>query len=167
MTSTNKKPLDHKIWPIGLVIAMTVFVAVILAMVTVAVNNRPQLVSEHYYADSYDLKELVAERSASQATGWKLSLTPLPLSQADMPLLQLKVREANDEPCDSLQGEISLYRPSDKALDITAATVRPMGAGKYFIVLPRALEHGAWQALVNVSRGKQKYRDRLSFFVDE
>jgi nitrogen fixation protein FixH len=162
----SDRRLDHKIWPVGIIIVMTAFVAIMMAMVTIAVENRSQLVSNHYYAEGYNLKQLVAEQAKGAATGWKIALKPLPPSQADMPLLQLNIAEANNQPCDSLQGEVALYRPSDEALDIEAAALRPMGAGTYFIVLPRALEHGAWQAVVHLMRGAQELRQRADFFVE-
>jgi nitrogen fixation protein FixH len=154
------------IWPIGLTVVIAVFLAFILGVITIAVRNKPQLVSEHYYSEGYNLKEIVDKQNASEATGWKLKIVPPSTEYTDTPILQIQVLEANDTPCDSLHGDIALYRPSDKTLDIPSMSLRVMGAGKYFVMLPRILERGAWQAVVRLSRQQQEFQQRQNLFVE-
>lgn len=154
------------IWPVGLTAAMVVFIAINIAFVTVAFRNRPQLVSENYYAEGYNLKEITQRDAASQATGWTVTIRSLPLEQADMPLAELTVKEASGTPCDSLAGQVGFYRPSDKTLDRAPLPIQYVGTGRYLIYLPHALERGAWQAQVDLKRDRQAYSKRISFFVD-
>ncbi len=162
----SSKNFNDRVWPVGLAVAMAVFLALILAVVTVAVRHRPELISSRYYAEGYNLKELSAKQAATEATGWSLAIRTLPTEQAGMPLLEVEVHEADGQPCGSLIGELALYRPSDQALDIPSAKLRVMGAGKYFVPLPRTLERGSWQAIVHLTRGRQEYYRRHDFFVE-
>lgn len=153
------------IWPLGILVVMTIFVAVNLAFVTIAVQNKPQLVSRNYYAEGDNLRA-IAERSAARAaTGWQVSVRHLPLQQADTPLVEIHVRDAAGLPCDSLAGDVAFYRPSDLRLDLAPLPLRAAGPGRYLIFLPHPLEHGAWQAVIHVQRGSQLLHERVAFSV--
>lgn len=152
-----------RIWPTGLFIFGTVFIAVNLAFVTMAMQNRPELVSADYYAEGYNLREISERNAASDATGWQVTVRALPAEMAAQPLVELTVQGSNGQPADSLAGEVGFYRPSDKRLDIQPQAMRFIGGGRYLVVLPRALETGAWQARVHLSRGRLEYDKRIAF----
>lgn len=154
------------LWPAGIITVLTIVVAVNAAFVTVALRHRPQLVSKDYYAAGFNLKAIAERKAAGAATGWRVRGKPLPLDGSGPALFELTVMDANGLPCDSLQGEVGFYRPSDKSLDISAQSLRFVGSGRYLAVLPRSLERGSWQALVNVKRARQELDQRLSFFVE-
>jgi nitrogen fixation protein FixH len=157
---------SEKIWPVGIVVVMTIFVAWMLGVVTVSLQHRPQLISENYYAEGSNLRELKERRAASEATGWKVEVRPLPVEPAEMSLVELTVTEATGASCDSLIGTVAFYRPSDSELDMTSAPIFPIGAGKYLVKIPRQLERGSWQAITQLTRGKQVMDTRVSFFVE-
>jgi nitrogen fixation protein FixH len=156
----------ERIWPLGIAAFMTLFIAVNLAFVTVAFRHRPQLVSDRYYAEGYNLRELAQRKSAGVAIGWNVQARVLPLAQAGMPLVEVNVSEASGAPCDSLTGEASFYRPSDKALDIAPLPLQYVGRGRYLAFLPHGLERGSWQAIVRVARGQQQLEQRVNLFVE-
>jgi nitrogen fixation protein FixH len=157
----------ERTWPTGIAIFMTAFIAVNLAFVTMAFRHRPQLVSDHYYADGYNLRDIAQRKAAGEATGWNVQARVLPLAQAEMPLVEVNVSGATGAPCDSLTGEARFYRPSDKSLDIAPLPLHYVGHGRYLAFLPRPLEHGSWQAIVYVTRGKQELEKRVNLFVEQ
>ena len=157
----------ERAWPAGIIAFMTMFIAINLAFVTMSFRHRPQLVSDHYYADGYNLREIARRKAAGEATGWNVQARLLPLAQVNMPLVEVNVSDVNGAPCDSLTGEASFYRPSDKALDITPQPLQYVGRGRYLAFLPRPLERGSWQAIVQVSRGHQKLEQRVNLFVEQ
>ena len=158
--------LAERAWPLGLAAGLIVFIAINLAFVTVAFKNKPQLVSENYYAEGYNLRAIAEREAAGQAAGWSVSLRLLPLDQADMPLAEMIVIESEGIPADSLLGSVGFYRPSNKALDIAPLPAQFVGGGRYVIFLPRTLERGAWQAVVNLARDRSALEQRLSLFVE-
>jgi len=153
-------------WPMGIIAALAIFISINLAFVTVALEHRPELVSEHYYSEGYNLKGIAEREAASEATGWQVAVRCLPAQQADMPLAELTAAEASGEPCDSLAGEVGFYRPSNKTLDLGPIPIQYVGTGRYLVYLPRSLERGSWQALVHLQRGRQEFSKRISMFVD-
>jgi FixH len=148
---------SDKLWPYGVVVAMIAFVAI---------QHRPQLVSDHYYAEGFNLREIQKRQAVSTALGWQIEVQSLPKEQAAIPLVQLTVRDAMGAVCDSLTGQVALYRPSDQALDIESRSLFPIGAGKYLAKVPRPLERGLWQAVTHLERGVQTFDTRISFFVE-
>jgi len=158
---------SERIWPVGIVVAMAIFVAWMLGVVTVALQHRPQLISDKYYAEGFNLREFKARRAASEATGWKVEVRPFPAEQAEMPLVELAVTEASGAACDSLTGTVAFYRPSNSELDMVSAPIFSIGAGKYLVRIPRPLERGSWQAVLHIERGKQVMDTRVSFFVEQ
>jgi nitrogen fixation protein FixH len=164
--SLNRARKSFQLWPVGLIVVMTAFVAVNLAFLTVAFRHKPQLVSDHYYAEGFDLKDIARRNAAGNATGWKLTAHCLPPDQADQPLVEVQVVTAAGVPCDSLTGSASFYRPSNNRLDIPSSSLRFIGGGRYLAVLPRPLERGAWQAVVKIARGSQSLEQRVSLFVE-
>jgi hypothetical protein len=156
---------DH-VWPAAVIISMIVFVAWMLGIVTIAVEHRPQLVTEHYYAEGSNLREWKARQAASEATGWQVQVRPLPTDVATTPLVELVVTDANGTATDSLWGQVAFYRPSDQSLDIERTDLQFVGAGRYLAKLPRPLEHGSWQAITHLERALQQMDRRISFFVE-
>ncbi len=157
---------SDRVWPAIVIGSMIVFVALMLGIVTVAVQHRPQLVSERYYAEGSNLREWKLQRAASEATGWNVSVTPLAADMAVSPLVELTITDASGATCDSLAGQVAFYRPSDQALDIASTSLQFIGAGRYLVKLPRPLERGSWQAVTHLERGRQRMDKRISFFVE-
>src|SRR5512143_849885 len=106
-TTIGMSMKSEKIWPIGIVIIMAVFMAWMLGVVTVSLHQRPQLVSNRYYAEGFNLRELKDRQAASYATGWKVHVRPLPPEPAEFPLVELTVTEATGAACDSLTGTVA------------------------------------------------------------
>ena len=154
------------IWPAGIVAVLTIVVAVNAAFVTIAIRHKPELVSKDYYAEDFNLKAIAERKAAGEATGWRVHGRLMPSDKSGPALYELTVMELSGLPCDSLSGEVGFYRPSNKALDISAQSVRSAGPGRYLVVLPRPMERGAWQALVHVQRAQHALDQRLSFFAE-
>lgn len=157
---------SERTWPMGIVVIMAIFVAWMLGVVTVSLRHRPQLVSDKYYAEGVNLREIKERRAASEATGWSVQVRALPVEQTEMPLAELTVTDQTSAACDSLVGTVAFYRPSARELDIAETSIFPIGAGRYVVKLPRPLEHGSWQAVTHLERGKQVMDTRVSFFVE-
>ena len=154
------------LWPMGIIAVLTIVVAGNAAFVTVALRHKTELGSKDYYAEGTNLKAISGPKAAGESTGWRVQGRLMPADQSGPALYELTVTESSGEPCDSLSGEVSFYRPSSRVLDIASLSARPAGPGRYLIVLPRPLERGAWQAVVHVQRGRQALDQRLGFFAE-
>ena len=157
---------NERVWPLGIVTVMIVFVAVMLGVVTVAFQHRPQLVTEHYYAEGSNLREWKEHKEASEATGWQVQVKPMAPDLSVTPLVELAVTDLTGSAVDSLTGNVTFYRPADKSLDIELTALQTIGGGRYLAKLPRRLETGSWQAVTHLERGAQKMDTRVSFFVE-
>ncbi|HEY3296390.1 MAG TPA: FixH family protein [bacterium] len=155
-----------RFWPTGLLMSFTAFIAVDVAFVTTAFRHQPQMVSEHYYADGFNLRQIAERKAATDATGWAVHARCLPATESESPLVELNVTGRDGLPCDSLAGTASFYRPSDKSLDIQPLPLRFMGTGRYFVVLPHPLAHGGWQVVAHLARGSQQSDMRLNLFAE-
>ena len=163
MSNTDGAPKQGKNWwPIGIVASLVAFVAFILAIVTATTRLSSDVVSKQYYEEGYNLKQVIADKQQTAATGWKVSVTSMGGTEATV-----MVVDANGMPRDSLVGEVGFYRPSDARLDMATTVLRGQGAGVYKASLPRPLESGSWQALVKLTQGRLSYENRVNFFVDK
>jgi hypothetical protein len=165
MTTKSKKLLDRNLWPMLIIGSLTALVAFSFAVLKIAGRNPSDLVSPDYYAKGYNLKEIVASEQATQSTGWKVSVVPLSVEASGDLLLQINIADKDNLPCDSVKGICALYRPSDASLDIPEAELTFIGAGRYIRPLPRVLEHGLWNAVVNLRKDSGRYINRISFMA--
>lgn len=148
-------------WPIGIVASLIAFVAFMLAIVTASTRLSSDVVSKRYYEEGYNLKQVLADKAKTAATGWQVKVATAGGTEA-----VVVVVDASGLPRDSLIGEVGFYRPADARLDIAKTALRGQGGGVYLAGLPRPLENGSWQALVQLSFGRQIYENRIGFFVD-
>jgi len=154
-----------RFWPTGMLMCFAAFLAAILAFVTMSFRHMPELVSESYYRDGFDLRQIAQRRAASDATGWIVQARYMPGLESEQSLVELTIAKGGGAPCDSLSGTAALYRPSDKALDIATLPLQFVGTGRYFVVLPHGLVHGAWQVVAHLSRGTQQADARVNLFA--
>jgi len=156
-----------RFWPMGILIYFTAFVAVNLAIVSLAFRHPPALVSGHYYADGLNLRQIAERDAASHAAGWIVKVASMPLAESDKPLVELRISNLNGTPCDSLTGTAAFYRPSNQTLDIAPLPLHFAGTGRYFVVLPRPLEHGAWEVDTHFQHGRQESATHVSLFAED
>jgi nitrogen fixation protein FixH len=162
MTSTKVTQAGKKNWwPTGIVASLIAFVAFMLAIVTATSRLSSDVVSHTYYQDGYNLKQVLAEKAKTAATGWTVTVATAGGSEA-----LVMVMDASGMPRDSLIGEVGFYRPSDARLDVATQSIKPKGGGIYGVPLPRPLEAGSWQAKVQLTHGRDVYEKSVSFFVD-
>ena len=154
--------LDKNLWPMIIISILTATIAMNAVLVTVAMQNPPELVTDHYYEKGANLKQVVGEKQATLRTGWKVTAAALD----DASLVVLSVIDAAGLPCDSLLGSCALYRPSDKGLDMEAVRVLAMGNGQYAVRTPQPLKSGAWECVAELSRGEKVFHDRIALFVN-
>jgi len=161
-----KRFFDQNLWPALIVGSLTALVAFSFAVLRIADREKSELVSENYYAEGYNLREIVELERATEATGWQVEVVPLSADRSGEAMLQLNVLDRHGEQCDSLAGECAIYRPSDGTLDIEPSALTFIGAGRYIRQLPRDLERGRWEAVVTLHREPNRFYSRLPFFVD-
>ncbi|MBU1921367.1 FixH family protein [bacterium] len=162
---SQKKFLDQNLWPYLIVAALTALVAFSFAVLKIANRNSSELTSPDYYAKGYNLKEIVATERATQATGWHVEVVPLSVEASGDLIIQINILDRHDQPCDSVAGVSAFYRPSDAALDIPAEELTFIGRGRYIRSIPRIMEKGLWNAVLDLKKGSDSYRNRISFMV--
>lgn len=161
-----QKYLDQNLWPMIIIAVLTGTVAINLAVLTIAQQNPPELMSETYYEDGYNLKDVVNKQQATERTGWKVTAQAIAGEKGEAPVVMLTVVDQAGLPCSLIKGTAALYRPSDKHLDIEAAMLTEVGGGRYVMKAPRVLEHGAWQCVCDLAQGSKTYSNRVPLFVN-
>lgn len=154
--------LDQNLWPMIIVAILTGTVAMNAVLVTVAMQNPPELVAEKYYEKGVNLKQVVNEKQATLRTGWRVAANVFDNNS----LVVLTVIDAAGLPCDSLVGLCALYRPSDKRLDQPAVQLLPMGNGQYAMRAEQPLMRGAWECVTELQRDDKRFHDRIALFVN-
>jgi nitrogen fixation protein FixH len=154
-----------RLWPTGLFVFATIFIAVNLAFVTAAFRHRPQLVRPDYYEAGSNLRALAVQQGENDASGWAVTIKPLPRDYAAQSLITLSVHDSAGA-ADSLIGTVGFYRPANLHLDLPPQPIKDIGGGNYLVMLPRPLERGMWQADVNLSGNGRKLVRRIQFFVE-
>lgn len=161
--SKFQKFLDQNLWPMIVIAILTGTLAMNAVLVTVAAKNPPELMTENYYEKGVNLKQVVGEKQETIRTGWKVTAE---MAGGERDLLMLTVVDGAGLPCDSIVGNCSLYRPSDKGLDRDATQILPMGSGRYAVKTSAPLNRGAWECVADLTAGNKHFRDRISFFVN-
>ena len=165
MSLFSKKSLDKHLWPYLIVGALTALVAFSFAVLKIANRNPSELVAPDYYDRGFNLKEIVATERATQATGWAVKVVPLSVESSGDLIVQINIMDRDDLPCDSVTGVCAFYRPSDSSLDIPAKELTFIGRGRYICSVPRELEKGLWNAVLDLKKGTDSYRNRITFMV--
>ena len=130
------------------------------AMLWVALRAPPQLVSPSYYDDAAGYDRVLDAERGSLETGWSADLRPAPPGR-----IVLQVTDAQGRPVPGLAGTLTLYRPSDAALDrVLALREEPAGSGLYGAELA-AVQSGHWELTVDLRVPRQKGAGRRLYLT--
>lgn len=135
-------------WGSGIAIGIGVFVVALLAMVGISVFSRTDLVTDGYYERGIDYQERIAVLERTAAREEKLTATV----EASAIAIVFPRRAGGVVP---LSGTIILYRPSDRARDLSIPVAPDSVA---FQRIPTAgLERGLWHLKVSWREGELEY----------
>jgi nitrogen fixation protein FixH len=126
-----------------------VFVAAVLVMVFIAMSQRVDLVSEHYYDQALRYQERIdAQRDAGGPEDLRVLMLPGEI------LLAFPVPTG----IGGLRGTVVLYRPADMARDISLAVATDSTGRQH--VSTASLEKGLWRVKVEwTAGGKARYHE--------
>lgn len=141
-------------WGTGIVVAFIAFICFILYFVVIASTDERanhDLVTEQYYEQELDFqKEIDAERNASELSG-KIIVTNV----AGGLWLQFPASWGNT----NLKGKVSLYRPSNRALDFEL----PIALLESGMLVPEArLPEGRWNLSIRWELNGEQYLQKES-----
>jgi hypothetical protein len=134
-------------WGTGTAIALTVFLAGILVLVSIALREDVSLVQDKYYerGQEYDLRR--------QAIGRAQALSvPLVVEAADGKVTVHYPRSAHPA---EVTGRIVLYRPSNRSLDRTIAVAADSGWTQSISL--RDLQPGFWKVKIEWRMNGEDY----------
>ncbi len=120
-------------FPLFLVSLLLVSVGANIYLMIRATNDPSFAIEPDYYAKAVAWDDLQAERAASEALGWSLSVEPVATG------IRARLTDALSRPIDGAQLALEAF-PNAKASERTAAILLPRGGGTY--ELPRVLGRG-------------------------
>ena len=116
-------------WPRGIAASLGVVVVANMIMLTFALRNPSVRVAEDPYADGLEYDQVMAERAASAALGWKVSLKVCPHGLSDVCRVELAVHDRDGRPVAGLTGSVEARRGDTAELDRAAAVAQTEGGG--------------------------------------
>ncbi|NDK56337.1 FixH family protein [Pontibacter fetidus] len=147
MRSSDKNK-SFTLWPYMIIVAMVCFMAYIAMFVYKAMNQDVDLVSKDYYEQEIKYQDQIEKVKRTQALGDVM----LNYNQeAKSILLQLPATYKEK----SLAGTITLFRPSDDAMDKKLPL--QLGRDQSQLLEVQDLESGVWKVRVDFSDGKEAY----------
>jgi nitrogen fixation protein FixH len=146
MTSDKNKKFTF--WPYAVVIGLVLFMGYIVYFVIQAMNLDVDLVSKDYYAQEIAYQDQIDRVRRTQALG---DVMVEYNESAETVLLQLPATYREK----SLNGTITLFRPSDDKLD--KQLPMQLGRDQSQLLEVGDLEKGLWKIRVNFSDGEEAY----------
>jgi nitrogen fixation protein FixH len=146
MTSDKNKKFTF--WPYAVVIGLVLFMGYIVYFVIQAMNLDVDLVSKDYYAQEIAYQDQIDRVRRTQALG---DVMVEYNESAETVLLQLPATYRDK----SLNGTITLFRPSDDKLD--KQLPMQLGRDQSQLLEVGDLEKGLWKIRVNFSDGEEAY----------
>jgi nitrogen fixation protein FixH len=134
-------------WGMGLAAGIVLFVLLVAALAAIAMSNRVDLVTEHYYDRGIAYQERINSLRRTAAREEKPLISILP----EEVIIEFP-RRSHDA---TLGGTITIYRPADKSLDVVLR-VTPDSAGVQHIVT-HSLDRGLWKLQIAWREGDQDY----------
>jgi nitrogen fixation protein FixH len=154
MLSQRKKDFLHNPWALGIT-ASILFggIGVSMALVYVAVHNRPALVDREYYESGRKYERTVIQQLAARdALAWRTNvLLPEPIVVGTPGLVRLIVQDKNDAAVTHGKVSLTAYRPSDANADFTIQ-LDEGSAGEYAGSIRFPLK-GIWELTFRIERG--------------
>ena len=146
MNSSEPTPVKSwNPWPLGLTLALTLFVIVQLSVVTLATTSFEGLDDVEYYRHGVEYGQEIARQKMQSELGWKLS--PKVADQT----LYLAITDADGKPVTRAQVEATVGRPATITEDSQFA-LKEVGPGIY--QAPLHLGHGHWRIRLEVRKGE-------------
>lgn len=143
-------------WGWRIVLAYGGFVAFMLFLVTLCMRQNVELVADNYYEQELKYEQQIQKLKNASQLPQDLLMKYAP-ADANIALQFPKTNEV-------LQGTITLFRPSDKALDITLP-IQPDTLGLQ-LINARELKKGLWRVKVEWAIGKTPYYTEKTLFIE-
>jgi nitrogen fixation protein FixH len=158
MLSQRKKDFLHNPWALGLTATILLGgIGVSMALVFVAVHNRPALVDKEYYESGRKYERTVVQQLAARnALAWRTNVMLAdPILVGTPGLVRLNVQDKSDMAV--VHGKVTLtaYRPSDANADFTVQ-LEEGSAGEYSGSIRFPLK-GSWELTFRIERGEDVF----------
>jgi len=134
-------------WGAGITGAFILFAAAVLVMVYISMNQRVDLVSDDYYDKELKHQDRIDEVRRTQRAG----SAPL-ITEADG-IVRIAFPRAVDRA--GLNGEVVLYRPSDRRLDVR--TPLQLDSANVQSMVASAMAKGKWRVQVRWTAGSSTF----------
>lgn len=141
-------------WKIFLV--YSIFVTFMLFMVYECTQQNIDLVSEDYYAKELKFQDHFTRLQNVESSGLRLAFDMNP--QIKLLAIGIPAAALND----SLNGEISFFRPDNKQMDFSLPLLAHSGKQ---LISCKKLSRGLWKVQVNWNSGNQGYYEEKQFFI--
>ncbi len=142
-------------WGFGILIAIIFFMGVTIALVTVSVNQKTDLVTDHYYEKTLKYQNQIdmEKRSAKFVKGLEIT--------NENNEVNIKFPDAFKKV--PVKGELYFYRPSDAANDFTVP-LQVDGKGRQ-VISSAKMKKGFWQVKVEWVMTKENYFCEKSLII--
>ena len=147
-------------WPLAIVALLLFGISTAVGTLVIAHSDGGAQVVEDYYQKAANWDAHAAEQAASQALGWRVTLTLA--STPDAPhTTDLTIHDAQGQPVTDLAGTLRAFRPNRVgALDETSLSALPDAPGHYRQTLTLT-ERGLWDFEVIAQRDTLRFETVL------
>ena len=143
-------------WGFGILIAIVFFMGVTIALVTISVNQKTDLVTDHYYEKTLKYQNQIDMEKRSEKFVKGLEIT-----NGDN---ELNIKFPDAFKSFPVKGELYFYRPSDAANDFTVPLKVDEKGGQ--VISSVKMQKGFWQVKVEWVMTKENYFCEKSIIIN-
>ncbi len=142
-------------WGFGILISIMLFMGVTIALVTVSVNQKTDLVTDHYYEKTLEYQKQIDTEKRSAKFVNNLEITN------ENNVVNIKFPEAFKSV--PVKGELFFYRPSDANDDFTIPLQLNENASQ--VISSAQMVKGFWKVKVDWVMSKENYYCEKSLII--
>jgi nitrogen fixation protein FixH len=144
-----RQPVQRSLWPVGIILALVLFAAGLVALIVFATSSNSDLVTEDYYEQEiqYDQKLERLERTAEVSDQVEVS--------QDLATQRIQIQLPIEHVTPTTQGQIHLYRPAAAGMDRRLPLALNQDGQQW--IMTEGLAAGLWQLKIEWNVGKQGY----------
>lgn len=137
---------------------------ILLTLVVIAEKNKPQLVEKNYY-QAGKISHYKQRYDNNRKSGWIPTLSFH--KQNDTLFLKILVVDPTKTKVSGIQGQVTLYRPSNQYLDRPNLKIEETADSTYRVLLKPKIQSGFWNAILTLKKDSLEYHERIPIMYED
>jgi hypothetical protein len=158
LPNKNQEPAKKSKWGIGIAVVYSVFVLAMISVVIASRFNQVDLVAKDYYDREVKYQKQIERKGAASTDSTKVEVS------FESTLRRFILRFPTHYGKESIQGKITLFRPSSASLDRTIAIAVDEDCTQQ--IDATKLPKGLWKVQVSWQVDNQEFYSEESIYID-